>query len=220
VCTAVPKVSTSRLRMPLVLMLMLKLQAGARPADAPLRKLVAPPSQRREVTFRREICAAIQNDLAQKGVSTRWELRPEDLRIQASLPPLMDDMGLQVKRVGYDPIRQVTVFELWASHEPRYLPFEVTTRRGPEFSGAIPPSAGAGSPRAGRKPAPVSKPAVLAKPGTPATLVMLGENVRITITVVPLQPGIKGQRIFVRDASTARVLAAEVVDQGLLRASF
>ena len=38
-----------------------------------------------------------------------------------------------------------------------------------------------------------SKPPVLAKPGKPATLVMLGENVRITTTVVPLQPGIKGQ---------------------------
>ncbi len=65
-----------------------------------------------------------------------------------------------------------------------------------------------------------SKAPVLAKPGRPATLVMLGQNVRITTTVVPLQPGSKGQCILVRDLATARVMTAEVVDEGLLRTSF
>ena len=65
-----------------------------------------------------------------------------------------------------------------------------------------------------------SKPPVLAKPGTPATLIMLGQNVRITTTVDPLQPGSKGQRILVRDTTTARVLNAEVVDEGLLQTNF
>ena len=37
--------------------------------------------------------------------------------------------GIEVKRIGFDPIRRETVFELWTSHEPQYLPFEVTTRR-------------------------------------------------------------------------------------------
>ena len=44
-------------------------------------------------------------------------------------------MGLQVKRIGFDPIRREIVFELWASHEPQYLPFEVTTRRDPQSLG-------------------------------------------------------------------------------------
>lgn len=61
---------------------------------------------------------------------------------------------------------------------------------------------------------------VLAKPGRPATLIMLGQNVRITTTVLPLQPGSKGQSILVRDPATARVMRAEVVDEGLLRTSF
>ena len=65
-----------------------------------------------------------------------------------------------------------------------------------------------------------SKPPVLAKPGKPATLVMLGQNVRITTTVVPLQPGTKGQCILVRESATARVMTAEVVDEGLLQTSF
>jgi flagella basal body P-ring formation protein FlgA len=49
---------------------------------------------------------------------------------------------------------------------------------------------------------------------------MLGQNVRITTTVVPLQPGGKGQWILVRDLTTARVISAEVVDEGLLQTSF
>jgi len=65
----------------------------------------------------------------------------------------------------------------------------------------------------------VSKPPVLVKPGRPATLVMLGQNVRITTTVEPLQPGSKGQCILVRDLTTSRVLSAEVLGEGLLQAS-
>ena len=84
---------------------------------------------------RREIFQAIQNDLAQKGISGRGELQPGDLKIQSSVPVLQDDMGLQVKRIGFDPIRRETVFELWTSHEPQYLPFEVTTRRDPQSLG-------------------------------------------------------------------------------------
>jgi flagella basal body P-ring formation protein FlgA len=49
---------------------------------------------------------------------------------------------------------------------------------------------------------------------------MFGQNVRVTTTVNPLQPGSKGQRILVRDTTTARVLKAEVVDQGLLQTNF
>jgi flagella basal body P-ring formation protein FlgA len=49
---------------------------------------------------------------------------------------------------------------------------------------------------------------------------MLGENMRITTTVVPLQPGTKGQRILVRDPTTARIVAAEVVSEGLLQTRF
>ncbi|MGO8793107.1 MAG: flagella basal body P-ring formation protein FlgA [Terriglobia bacterium] len=180
---------------------------------------------------RREIFQAIQNDLAQKGISGRGKLRPEDLRIQVSVPVLQHEMGLQVRKIGFDPIRRETVFELWASREPQYLPFEVTTRRDPQSLGlasglarmtvdagegypAESPAAWQGENRAR------SKPPVLAKPGRPATLIMLGQNIRITTTVVPLQPGSKGQHILVRDLATARVMTAEVVDEGLLQTSF
>ena len=211
----------------------------ARAADIPLRKALTTASQGSEVISRREprtlsrreIYQAIQNDLAQLGISERGELRPGDLKIQSSVPVLRDDLGLQVKRIGFDPIRRETVFELWTSHEPQYLPFEVTTRRDPQSLGLTshiawnPGEVGGGfqteNPTAGQGVSRTRiKAPVLAKPGKPATLVMLGENVRITTTVIPLQPGSKGQRILVRELTTARVMAAEVVDEGLLRTSF
>ena len=42
----------------------------------------------------------------------------------------------------------------------------------------------------------------------------------ITITVAPLQPGVKGQAILVRDVSSLRVMTAEVVDENLLQMRF
>ena len=211
----------------------------ARAADIPLRKALTTASQGSEVISRREprtlsrreIYQAIQNDLAQLGISERGELRPGDLKIQSSVPVLRDDLGLQVKRIGFDPIRRETVFELWTSHEPQYLPFEVTTRRDPQSWGFTPPQewdkGGLVAQSRDGNPAtaqgalwiPRQSP-LLAKPGRLATLVMLGQNVRVTTTVVPLQPGIKGQRILVRDPATGRVMTAEVVDEGLLQTSF
>jgi len=234
-----PAVLKSQVVSSLLLLLMLAPRTDARPADAPLRKGPAASSVESEGILRRgprplsrrEIFQAIQNDLAQMGISGAEELRPGDLKIQSSVPVLNEDMGLQVKRIGFDPIRRETIFELWASHEPQYLPFEVTTQRDPQRLG-LPPrpewklgEAGGesrnGNPAIGQGVSrPRFKPPVLAKRGRPATLVMLGQNVRITTTVVPLEPGSKGQRILVRDPATGHVMTAEVVDEGMLRTSF
>jgi hypothetical protein len=218
---------------------MLALQVDMRPADAPLGKALAISSPENEATprhirrliSRREIFQAIQDDLARRGISRREELRPEDLNIQSSLPVLGVDKGLMLKKIAYDPIRREVVFALCASQMPQYLPFEVTTRRNPQSFGLTsdlawkPLEAGGGvraeSPAMGQPASQVrSKPTVLAKPGRPATLIMLGQNVRITTTVLPLQPGVKGQSILVRDATTQRVMTAEVVDEGLLQTRF
>lgn len=176
---------------------------------------------------RQEIFQAIQDDLARRGVAGRAALRPGDLIIQSAVPALKQDAGLRAKSVRYDPIRRETVFELWASQEPQFLPFEVTTRRAPESWGGAAlaerqrtdPSAGEPATGATARAA-QARPPVLAKPGTTATLVIVGENVRITTTVLPLQPGIKGQRILVRDWASGRVMNADVVGAGLLQASF
>ncbi len=232
-----PAALNRRIVMSLLLWLMLAPLTDLRSADA--GKSWATPAQARERIPRREprplwrraIFQAIQNDLAKKGISEHGGLRPGDLKIQSSLPVFSDEMGLQVKRIGFDTMRREIVFELWASHEPQFLPFKVTTRRDPRSWGLTPPpewnlgdlggEPRTGSPATGQQVSRAgSKSPVLAKPGRPATLVMLGQNVRITTTVVPLQPGSKGQCILVRDLATARVMTAEVVDEGLLRTSF
>jgi hypothetical protein len=221
------------------LSLMLWPIASGHSAGATTRKLPAASSDERRVIprraprpiSRREIFQVIQNDLAQRGIGERNELQPDDLTIQASVPALQDDLGLRVERIAFDAIRRETVFELWTSHEPQYLPFDVTTRRDPATWGFTPPQEwdkgdrGAQSrdnnPEVGQKAKWIScKAPLLAEPGRMATLVMLGQNVRVTTTVVPLQPGIKGQRIFVRDPATGRVMTAEVVGEGLLQTSF
>jgi hypothetical protein len=179
----------------------------------------------------REIFQAIQDGLARIGISGKAGLQLADLRIQSTVPVLREDMGLKVERIGFDPLRRETVFKLWTSLQPQYLPFEVTTRRDPQSWGLTSELAAKLAENQGTNRAvsrvigqggsrPVTKPIMLAQPGAPATLIMLGQNVRITTTVVPLQPGTKGQSILVRDLTTARVMTAEVIDQDLLQTRF
>jgi len=173
---------------------------------------------------RGEIFQAIRDDLARKGMGEPGALRPEDLRIQFAAPVSGKDAGLLVRKIGFDPIRRETIFELWTSKEPQLLPFRVATRRDPQQAELAPQHNKKAEDtrrlaQAGGGPDPTtSRLPVLAKPGRPATLVMLGHNLRIITTVVPLQPGSNGQCILVRDTATARVMRAEVVAEGVLRA--
>ena len=60
--------------------------------------------------------------------------------------------------------------------------------------------------------------AILAKSGSPVSLIVAGEGFRITLPVICLQPGALGQRIRVRDPAGTRILIAEVVSAETLRA--
>ncbi len=226
----------SKVRPLALLGILLVLSSIAHSADAPLSKELHTTSEETQMIprrapqplSRREIFRVIQTDLAQKGFSGVRALRPEDLRIQSSLPSTVEDMGLTVKSIGYDPLRRETVFELWALHAPNYLPFKVTARIDPQSLGLASVVTGTSeeSPSKVRAatgrgaPSPALKPPLLARPGTPATLVLLGQNIHITTSVEPLQSGVQGQHILVRDLTTARVMSAEVVGDGLLQASF
>ncbi len=64
------------------------------------------------------------------------------------------------------------------------------------------------------------RPPVLVTAGRPATLVAVSPHLRITTTVVPLQPGTEGQLIRIRNTMNQHILKAEVVGAGLLRADF
>ena len=221
----------------LLLLLVFAPRMEVRAADDPLYRVSRAPSSAGGVISvhpgqaisRRAIFQAIQADLERIGIPDRGDLRLEDLRIQTLVPAnLVDSSGLKVEKTFFDPQRRQIVFEVRTWQEPRYLPFEVTIRRNAaiisELAGKL-AEAGAGvqteSHEAGGGIGQTHpKLPVLARPGTAATLIMLGENMRITTTVVPLQPGARGQSILVRDLSTARVMAAEVVDENLVQAHF
>ncbi len=228
-----------------------------RPVDASRVEESNPPHTARTLT-RQEIFQAISDDLARRGLRESGKLRPEDLKIQLGVTVSGRDAGLQVKGIGFDPIRRETVFELWTSKEPQLLPFHVATWWEPQALGlvigqelrpeeisnlaGIPVETTGDANGWARRgvtstvlpwPRPYKsalvgqnpdtrkvRPPTLAKAGRPATLIILGHNLRITTTVIPLQPGSKGQCIRVRDTSSARVMTAEVVAEGLLQTSF
>jgi flagella basal body P-ring formation protein FlgA len=207
---------------------------------------------------RQEIWEVIHAAMREQSIREADGLRPEALHVQASIWVTEDDPGLQVKKVDFDPVRQRTVFQLWASKEPRLLPFEVTTDWAPKADvvvarhdlarGAI---LAAGDVEVThrlvaarlreavrcpddaigqrvRRSLPAGRvlthhnlrPPFLVTAGKPATLVAASPHLRITATVVPLQPGIKGQLIRIRNTMTQRIMKAEVVGAGLLRADF
>ena len=60
-------------------------------------------------------------------------------------------------------------------------------------------------------------PLVLVEPGKLATMVVDGNGFRISTTVLPLQSGVRGQQIRVRNLNTQRILLAEVIAPGYLR---
>jgi hypothetical protein len=64
----------------------------------------------------------------------------------------------------------------------------------------------------------ISSPVVLVAAGKPAKLVVETATVRMTTLVTPLESGVKGQIIRVRNQDTQRVLQAEVVGVGLVQA--
>jgi hypothetical protein len=63
-----------------------------------------------------------------------------------------------------------------------------------------------------------SSPIVLVVAGKPAKLVVESATLRMTALVTPLQSGVQGQIIRVRNQDTHRVLQAQVVGAGLLQA--
>jgi hypothetical protein len=229
-------VSKSRVANVLVLLLLtLAHLLGARAADVSIGKAAANALELPKIQPRangstplQRIFQAIDDELARRGISTRGELRPADLNFQSSVPALLVGADFRVKRIRFDPFRRAILFDLWASNEPRFLPFQVTLRDNrpliSKLAGGL-DETGADvqtvSSTVGKRVGAVQpKPPILVKSGTPATVIMLGQNVRITMTVTPLQSGIRGQSILVRDVSSARVMTAEVVDENLLRMGF
>jgi len=177
-----------------------------------------------------EIFGVIRDHLSRQGMPAAETLAPKDLRVQLAVQVAKGDTDVRVRRMIFDPIRHETRFQLWTPRDPGRPPFEVAAPW--EMPGLEPAHPGASRevPAAWRvadsaKPLAQARttkvrPKALVRLGRPATLVMLGNNTRITMTVVPLETGAQGEQIRVRNPANAHILAAEVVAEGLVRCNY
>jgi hypothetical protein len=90
---------------------------------------------------------------------------------------------------------------------------------GDEWRDRLGSGIGLNSPRAGQSAAATGDSAALAEKGKPATLILDGGSVRISVRVICLQRGVLNQQIRVFDARSRHVFHAEVVGAGLLHAT-
>ena len=134
------------------------------------------------------------------------------LQLQAPVFVTKLDPGLEVKFMEPDRVRRRLRFLLWTAHEPQVLPFYVTVEK-LSTTAAWPT-------QTSRSVRPAAAPAVVLVPmGRPARLVVETAALRFTLLVSPLESGVQGQVIRVRNLDTQRVIVAQVVGVGLLQAA-
>ncbi len=169
--------------------------------EIPDRVIVTRKRRRLSAT---EIRTAIETFMAGEGLHGSRTGSLNGLNIQAPVFVTRPDPGLEVRRVETDRVQRKTRFLLWTSKEPQVLPFYVTVEG---LLGARESTQRVTSP-----------PIVLVAAGKPAKLVVETATLRMTALVTPLQSGVKGQIIRVRNQDTQRVFEAEVVGVDLLQA--
>ena len=130
----------------------------------------------------------------------------------------------------YVTVGKLSEWTAWATPHNQQTsvgPASADSHRGPRKNGGdladSPAVFSSGSaPVAARKNEPTreatSPPIVLVAAGKPAKLVIETATLRMTALVTPLEAGVKGQLIRVKNLDTQRVFEAEVVGAGLLRA--
>jgi hypothetical protein len=135
------------------------------------------------------------------------------------------DAGLEVIRSDFDPELNRGRFLLWASHNPKVLPFLVTVR----WEGGFPPmglhtipkpGSAAHSAAAGKPVEITVKAETLVTAGQQATLLLHSRTVRMIADVVSLERGTMGQRIHVRVIDTGKIFSAQVDGRAHLETTF
>ncbi len=168
-----------------------------------------------------EIRTSIDTFLAAEGLHIPHDAFQNVLSSLAPVYVTKEHPGLVVQRIEPDLVRRQIRFLLWTSNEPRVLPFYVTVEepRRPadrfwsSHADAVPAYKA-------RFTSPAASPAImLVSKGKPAKLVVETQTLRMTVLVTPLESGVQGQVIRVRNSDTQRVFKAEVVGKGLLQAS-
>jgi hypothetical protein len=202
------------------------------PADITLRRV------HRQLSLA-EVAAAINAVLGRENA-----VDPATLNLQLSTLVTSDDPGLEVTGIEFDAFHQVTRFRLRTAKEPEHLPFYVTmpgrqmgskaaaqspaaaearTATHSEEHLAIPAYSGPAHAVADAGASAVKSSTrgseVLVKAGVATQLVIEGADYRLMSTVIPLQPGVLGQEVRVRDPLTHKISSAQVAGPGLLKGS-
>jgi flagellar basal body P-ring formation chaperone FlgA len=140
-----------------------------------------------------------------------------EVEFVGSVPASAPDVPLRI--TGWRKLNRDTVWvKLTCQHSQDCLPFFVLLHPADRASiasfSAIPTvSTPVGSMKKIRKSA-------LIRAGSHATLVLRSGATWIRTSVICLDSGERGSRIRVRNLATKRILAAEIVDRGLVQASF
>ncbi len=172
-----------------------------------------------------EVFMAIRSALDHSGISAAAHFHLDDILLQTQILVAPGDAGLQVLRSDFDTELQRGRFLLWASHDPKVLPFFVAVR----FSGNVPIEGLRAIPELHRVgiaqkplavPVQIAKAEVLVSPGEQATLVLHSNSFQMIADVVPLQRGSMGQRIQVRVVDTGKIFSALVDGRAHLQVKF
>jgi len=197
----------------------LQIERQLRSFPSTLRQLEIPDqvivTRKRRRLSPTEILTAIETCIARGELDGLQTLNLKGLKLAAPVFVTKPDPGVEVRRVDPDPVQGKTRLLLWTANEPQMLPFYVTVEGLPT---ARPPQAavekGKSNPKA------TALPTVLVAVGKPAKLVFETPTMRMTALVTPLESGVKGQFISVRNPDTQRVLKAEVVGAGVVQVRF
>lgn len=153
--------------------------------------------------------------LGQAGVP----VTPGQVRFLSKVSATSKDYGLQVINVA-KWTGDTWKAELRCRDHGTCLPFYVllSSRWAADTSGqTLAPETGT-SPQ-GRDLLPIPAKQILMRDGDPATLVFESSTLRITVPVICLQSGNRGQRIRVVSTDHKRFFKAEIVEPGLLKAT-
>jgi len=190
--------------------------------DVPARAVAS--RNTRPITVQ-EVFAAIRSAMGHSGISGAASLRPEDILLQTQILVDPGDAGLQVLRSDFDAELKRGRFLLWASHDPKVLPFFVAVR----FTENIPLAGLQAMSEHIHAAAKQDLPAVAARavkaeilvsPGEQATLLLRSNSFRMMADVVALERGAMGQRIHVRVVDTGKIFSAQVDGRAHLETVF
>jgi Chaperone for flagella basal body P-ring formation len=221
--------SFNKLAAALLLLLPVACMAGAgQPGDVakPIRTV---PASR--VLSLGEICSSIRSALQSSGAPEAALPSIEQIRPSVPVMVAVADPGLQVLRMDADVVPGSLRVRLWTGKEPAIHPFDVRIlaagdllqwlgkRESSARVVAVKPAQEMPAPRPPAQTLETKLP-TLVFPGRTATLLLYAPGMEVRTPAMPLNSGVSGEWIRVRNLSTGQIIDAQVVGPGSLATHF